>query len=293
MRESLVLSALLLALPCRAEQSGLFDGSSDKKVELPSFAFTPSAAPKDADKHPAMTKQTGSDLFYFSPEEAEQAKKRFGVKAMRDPSGELPFDDDVPKDIQAQLLGDLAFIKTVSGSGASPLHKQIFGAVNGAAYERFFKSRVTAVGMSGCGDGNAVACVMPFWDPSKMWLTQNYIRFSHPQISRLMVVFHEARHTESGRGNWSHARCPSPFVGEDGREMRSIWTGAALAGEAACDKTPFGSYGSSAIMLKNISNHCDTCNGKVRQDAALYAEDQLGRVTDATAHKQMVEDFRL
>ncbi|MBI2362337.1 MAG: hypothetical protein HYV15_03005 [Elusimicrobia bacterium] len=271
-----------------------------------------------------MTKQTGSDLFYFSPEEAEQAQKRFGVKAMRDPAGELPFDDDVPKDIQAQLLGDLAFIRTVSGSKASPLHKQIFGAVDGATYERFFKSRVTAVGMSGCGDGNAVACVMPFWDPSKMWLTQNtavgmsgcgdgnavacvmpfwdpskmwltqnYIRFSHPQISRLMVVFHEARHTESGRGNWSHASCPSPFVGSDGREVRSIWTGAALAGEAACDKTPLGSYGSSAIMLKNISNHCETCNGKVRQDASLYAEDQLGRVTDATAHRQMVEDFKL
>lgn len=282
--------SLLLSIPCRAEKSDLFDGSGDKKLELPSFRFTPSPAP---DPHPAQTKQSGSDLFYFSPEEAEGAKKRFGVKALRDPAGELPFDDDVPKEVQAQLLGDLSFIRGVQGSGASPLHKQIFGAVSGSLYEGFFKSRVTAVGMSRCGDGNAVACVMPFWDPSKIWLTENYIRFSHPQISRLMVVFHEARHTESSRGNWSHASCPSPFVGPDGREMRSIWTGAALAGEAACDKTPFGAYGSSAIMLKNISNHCTSCTEKVRMDAGLYAEDQLGRVSDAAAHRQMVEDFRL
>lgn len=293
MRTSLLLASLFLAASARAQQTDLFDGSTDKKVELPEFKFTPSAAPKGEDAHPAKTKQTGSDLFYFSPEEAAEAQKKFGVAAMRDPSGELPFDNDVPKDIQAQLLGDLSFIKTVKGTGASPLHQKIFGAVDGSVYEAFFKSRVSGVGMSGCGDGNAVACVQPFWDASKMWLTQNYIKFSHPQISRLMVVFHEARHTESGKGNWSHARCPTPFNREDGREMRSIWTGAALAGEAACDKTPLGSYGSSAIMLKNIANHCESCNGKVRQDASLYAEDQLGRVTDATAHKQMVEDFKL
>ncbi|TBR20218.1 hypothetical protein EPO15_13425 [bacterium] len=293
MRNSLLLLAVLLAAPARAEQSELFDGTSGKKLEFPAVTFTPSPAPKDVDPRPAQTKQSGSDLFYFSPEEAAAAKKKFGVAAFRDPAGELPFDKDVPKEIQAQMLGDLAFIKTVSGSGASPLHRQIFGAVDGSVYEQFFKSRVSGVGMSRCGDGNAVACVMPFWNPTKMWLTQNYIRFSHPQVSRLMVVFHEARHTESGHGNWGHASCPTPFLGPDGKEMRSIWTGAELAGEAACDKTPLGSYGSSAIMLKNIANHCETCNGKVRQDASLYADDQLGRVTDAKAHQQMVEDFKL
>lgn len=293
MRARLLLLSLVLAAPARADQAGLFDGSGREKVELPDFTFTRAPAPADADPRPAQTRQSGSDLFYFSPEEAAEAKKRFGVRALRDPAAELPFDDDVPKDVQKQLLGDLAFIRSVSGSGASPLHKQIFGAVDGAVYEAFFKSRVSAVGMSRCGDGNAVACVMPFWDASKMWLTQNYIKFSHPQISRLMVVFHEARHTESGRGNWSHASCPSPFTGPDGREVRSIWTGAALAGEAACDRTPFGSYGSSAILLKNISNHCDSCTGKVRMDAGLYADDQLGRITDAASRRQMAEDFKL
>jgi len=287
------LLALSLALPAAAAQPELFDGVSGEKVELPEFKFTPSAAPRPEDPRPAQTKQSGSDLFYFSPEEAAEARKRFGVKALRDPAAELPFDDDVPKDIQKQLLGDLAFIRSVSGTGASPLHQEIFGPVDGAVYERFFKSRVSGVGMSRCGDGNAVACVMPFWDASKMWLTQNYIKFSHPQVSRLMVVFHEARHTESGRGNWSHASCPSPFTRPDGQEVRSIWTGASLAGEAACDKTPYGSYGSSAVMLKNIQNHCTSCTDKVRMDAGLYADDQVQRVTDAAARRRMAEDFRL
>ena len=262
-------------------------------LPISSFKFTPSPAPKDVDPHPAQSKQTGSDLFYFSPEEAKEAAKKFTIKAPRDTTKDVPFDEDVPNDIQAQMLADLAFIKTIAGSGASPMHQKIFGAVNGAVYERFFKTRVTGVGMSRCGDGNAVACVMPFWDPSKMWLTQNYIRFSHPQVSRMMVVFHEARHTESSQGNWAHASCPSPFLGPDGKEMRSIWTGAALAGEAACDSTPYGSYGSSAIMLKNIANHCSNCTDKVKMDASLYADDQLGRITDMTAHRQMEADFKL
>lgn len=293
MRTSLLLVCLLLSSSGRAEPADLFDGASAEKIEFPAFIFAPSPAPRDADRRPAQTKQTGSDLFYFSPEEAAEARKRFGVRALSAPAGELPFDEDVPEDVQKQLLGDLSFIKGVSGTGASPLHQEIFGAVSGAVYEQYFKSRVSAVGMSRCGDGGAVACVMPFWDPSKMWLTQNYIEFSHPQISRLMVVFHEARHTESNRGNWSHASCPSPFTGPDGREVRSIWTGGPLAGEAACDKTPYGAYASSAVMLKNIANHCTSCTDKVRMDASLYADDQLSRVTDAGARRRMAEDFKL
>ncbi|TPW18910.1 MAG: hypothetical protein FD126_3216, partial [Elusimicrobia bacterium] len=65
MRTALLL--LSLALPAAAGPGDLFDGSGAEKVEFPTYIFTPSAAPKDADAHPAQTKQTGSDLFYFSP----------------------------------------------------------------------------------------------------------------------------------------------------------------------------------------------------------------------------------
>lgn len=83
-----------------------------------------------------------------------------------------------------------------------------------------------------------------------MFLTNNFIKFSHPQIARMMVVFHESRHSEVKNRNWPHDDCPSPYVDENGKDIVSIWTGAQVAGMPACDSTPFGSYGSSTIMLK-------------------------------------------
>lgn len=202
------------------------------------------------------------------------------------------FDSDVPQNIQDQMTSDLTFMTTVQGSSTTPLHKEIFGTMEGSKYKEWFEGRVKAVGMNGCGNGNAVACVIPFADPSKMWLTQNYIKFSHPAIARLMVVFHEARHTETQNGFWGHATCPRPFLDENGKDKVSIWTGAALAGQPACDSTPMGSYGSSTILLKNISKFCTNCNEKVKADAGIYADDQLGRITNADAKARMKADFQ-
>jgi hypothetical protein len=201
------------------------------------------------------------------------------------------FDDDVPPAVKNQIINDMAFMKTIQGDTATPFHKQIFGTVDGPTYVNWFEKRVTAVGMNDCGGGKAVACVIPFFDPSKIWLTQNYVRFDHPQIAKMMVVFHEARHTESENDNWGHATCPTPFIGDDGKEVKSIWTGATLAGEPACDVTPFGSYGSSTILLKNVSKLCKNCTDKVKMDAGIYADDQLKRITDADAKQQMIRDF--
>ncbi|MCX5789368.1 MAG: hypothetical protein NTX64_12795 [Elusimicrobia bacterium] len=235
------------------------------------------------------TKQSGADLFYFSPQEAAQAKKTFGI--MSKTAKGFTFDSDVPADIKKQMLADLDFMKTIQGGSATALHKKIFGAVDGSGYYGWFDSRVTAIGLDDCGSANAVACVMPFSDPSKMWLTNNFIKFSHPQVARMMVVYHEARHTESQHGNWSHATCPTPFRDDQGKDMKSIWTGAKLAGEPACDVTPLGSYGSSTILLKNVQKYCSNCTDKVKMDAGLYADDQLGRVIDKDAKRQMQQDF--
>ncbi|MBI3297375.1 MAG: hypothetical protein HYZ75_04370 [Elusimicrobia bacterium] len=295
-RTSIAFLALaLFAVPARADQAldlgpRLFDGSAGAVASLPKFNFTPSRPPAQAE--PKRSKQSGSDLFYFSPEEAAEGMKLFGSKPPAPAAGDFTFDDDVPADIQTQMRSDLAFVGGVSGDGATPLHQEIFGELSGAVYSAFFKSRVTAVGMSNCGSSNAVACVKPFFDPSKMWLTQNYIRFSHPQIARMMVVYHEARHTETSNSNWYHASCPSPFRDAEGNEIRSIWTGSSLAGEPACDSTPRGSYGSSTIMLKNIQLKCTSCTAKVRMDAGLYADDQFGRIIGEDARRQMIEDFK-
>lgn len=202
----------------------------------------------------------------------------------------VEFDSNVPANIQEQMKQDLSFMNTVQGSGQTALHQQIFGKVDGASYMAFFEDRIKSVGKNACGGGNAVACVYPFLG-KKMFITDNYIKFEHPQIARLMVVYHEARHTESQNGNWGHATCPTPFLGEDGKEIKSIWTGATLAGEAACDVTPLGSYGSSTIMIKNISKFCSNCNEKVKMDSEVYAADQMKRVIDAKAKADMKKDF--
>lgn len=203
----------------------------------------------------------------------------------------LKYDRNVPADIQTQMNADLDFMAQITGSGQTPYHSQIFGAVDGTSYRTFFDTRITSVGMSSCGGGNAVACVQPFFNPNKMWLTNNFIKFSHPQIARLMIVYHEARHSETRNGNWMHSNCPRPFLDENGKDMVSIWTGAPLAGEAACDSTHQGSYGSSTILLKNISKFCANCADKVKMDADIYATDQLGRIDRADVKRSMLADF--
>lgn len=203
----------------------------------------------------------------------------------------LDFDSDVPTDIANQMKEDLKVMYQLQGNGQTPYHQQIFGPVAGASYQKFFESHILSVGLDDCGNPSAVACVQPFFAPNKMWLTQNFIKFSHPQIARLMVVYHEARHTEGNHGNWGHDTCPRPFLDEQGHDMKSIWTGASLAGQPACDSTAFGSYGSSTILLKNVAKYCTNCGDKVKMDADLYATDQLGRIDRADVKKAMLADF--
>lgn len=200
------------------------------------------------------------------------------------------FDANVPAAIKTQTIDDLEMVKSITATQASDLHKQIFGAVDGPNYHAFFEQRVISIGMDSCGGGNAVACVYPARG-KRMFLTRNYVNFTHPQIARLMILFHEARHTERENGNWMHATCPTPFVDADGKEIRSIWTGAVLAGEAACDVTPRGSYGSSMILLKNVSKFCESCTEKVKMDAGIYADDQFKRVINERAKQDIVNDL--
>ncbi len=203
----------------------------------------------------------------------------------------LEFDSDVPANIKDQMVSDLAFMNQLEGQGQTPYHQQIFGSVSGANYKKFFESRITSVGMDACGGGAAVACVQPFYDNNKMWLTNNFVQFSHPQIARLMVVYHESRHSEADHGYWGHDTCPTPFLDEKGQDMKSIWTGAKLQGQPACDSTAFGSYGSSTILLKNVAKFCTNCGDKVKMDADIYATDQLGRIDKPSVKQAMLADF--
>ncbi|MBC7398250.1 MAG: hypothetical protein H7333_12480 [Bdellovibrionales bacterium] len=203
----------------------------------------------------------------------------------------LEFDSNVEAPLKQQMLDDLNFIASVKGSATTALHQQIFGKVEGDAYAKWFTARIFSIGKNSCGSANAVACVIPFQDPNKMWVTKNYTQFDHPQVARVSVIYHEARHSESEHGNWSHGKCPTPFLNAQGQNMTSIWTGALLQGQPACDITPFGSYGSQTILLKNLAMNCANCNAKVKADAELFASDQLGRVVNPAAKAQMLKDF--
>lgn len=201
----------------------------------------------------------------------------------------LRFDADVEPALKKQVLDDLAFVATLKGNGqATRAHQEIFGKMDGKAYAAWFADRVQEVGKSLCGDDKAVACVLSAWD-NKMWFSPNYTKFDHPQIARLMVIFHEARHTEADEGNWPHAKCPKPFLDGNGKDLRSIWTGALLEGEAACDSTVYGSYGSATVFLQNIAATCANCSEKVKMDADLYGADQLNRLVDP-ADRQRLRD---
>lgn len=202
----------------------------------------------------------------------------------------LSFDRGVTADLRNQITSDLNFIGTLQGNSGSKLHTEIFGAVEGGSYSTWFSSRIQKVGVSKCGNQLAVACVTPLRGSDKMFVTENYTKFSHPQIARLMILFHEARHTEKENGFWGHAVCPKPYRYSNGTDIRSIWTGSLLEGEPACDVTPYGSYGSSTILLKNISNQCTNCNEKVKMDAGLYAADQVNRMMDINAKNEVWND---
>ncbi len=201
----------------------------------------------------------------------------------------LKYDANVAPVVKQQMEDDIVFIKSINGPKTTALYAQIFGKMEGTTLTNWLLSRVKSVGYEVRNDG-AVAYVMMLM-PWKMWLTQNFVQFSHPAIARLMIVYHEARHTEVKSGGNPHATCPTPFKDEKGADMKSIWTGRLLQGEAACDSTPFGSYGSSTILLKNVAMNCDSCSEKVKMDADIYAADQIGRVTNSQAKEQMKQDF--
>ncbi len=190
----------------------------------------------------------------------------------------LRYMDEVPERTRIQLESDLERFFSMKSSNPSPLYRQIFGAMNPPTSRRWFFSRVHDVGQNLCTNDNAVACVLSAWD-NFIFLSPNYTRFNHPSVARIMVLFHEARHTEWMNGFWPHAKCPTKFKDENGHPVKSIWTGATLAGEPACDLEEFGSYGSATILLLNIAYRCENCSAEDRREAEIYGLDQLRRIT--------------
>lgn len=207
------------------------------------------------------------------------------------PRDAFAYDPSVPPELRRQLNADLAFVRGLRYGAATPLHRQVFGRVHGDDYMRYLQDRVRSVGAASCGALAAVACVKPFDDRSKMWIGPGYSSLGLPQIYRLLVVMHEARHTEVAHWFWGHVRCPDPFKDENGQDIKGIFSGQPLAGQPGCDREPLGAYGVGLLFVKNVEKHCTGCTGKLRMDAAFYADDTLKRVYEPAAKTKLRDDL--
>lgn len=206
------------------------------------------------------------------------------------------FEKSVPQRVARAIVSDLEFVEGIqSATAATSMHQRVFGNVSGADYLEWFNARVDGIGYALAVGEDRGATAYNDSDGG----TRNHIVVTNwfakpdlPQIARVAILFHEARHSEKSYDYWPHRKCPKPYIGEDGREVKSTMTGLPLAGEYACDSTPYGAYGVSVIMLKNIARACRTCNEKVLNDAAFYAIDQLKRMTRKTDRQRIIKDAR-
>ena len=211
----------------------------------------------------------------------------------------VAFDANFPDVLKRQAFGDLDFAAGLRGDKVSSLHQKFFGPMQGSSYRRYFTDRISsfgaasatgAAGAPSCGLSTALACVMPEVDHTKMWITPNYSSLNLPQIFRVAVIFHEARHTEAANKFWTHIKCPTPFLDANGRDIKGI-AGLPIAGLPACDDTPEGAYAVELVLLKNVADSCANCTGKVRMDAKFYVGNTMERIVGEPAVKTLRDDL--
>lgn len=202
------------------------------------------------------------------------------------------FEAEVPEDVKRQAEADLAMVASIKASKASPLHQATFGAVDGKVYTDWFNARVEAFGYDPDDKSGAIAYNDSAWHPNHMMVTDYFVKGDLPQAARVIVLFHEARHSEQKHGYWYHATCPVPFIGDDGKEVKSIFSGLPVAGKAGCDRNGQGAYGTGSLMLLNIARYCENCSEKIKMDADLYGSDNVKRILSRAERQKLTEDTR-
>jgi len=195
----------------------------------------------------------------------------------------------LPGPLRRQADSDLAFARTLRGPDASPLHRKLFGdsPLDGGLYEAFFKARVThlrgAGVLTGCAD--AIACHGAM---KTVRLTERYADPRLPQIVRLSLLLHEARHSDDG--SYDHFTCSSKLQGPDGRPLRSPYLDVEVGGLRACDEDPLGAYGVQIVMLRNVQRFCETCEPEVKAEARRYADFLMNLVVSEEARRELASD---
>jgi len=216
-----------------------------------------------------------------------------GLIHLTSPAWGLSFEPSVPPSLARLINADLDFVGRMQGSSASPMHLRIFGEVSGRSYLAWLNERVDKIGYEPASTHDRGATA---YNDSKggrrnhIVVTDWFARRDLPQIARVTILFHEGRHSEQPHSYWPHRKCPKPYLDRNGREIKSTYTGLPLAGEFACDSTPYGAYGVSVVMMMNIARGCRNCNEKILSDAALYAADQLKRMTKRSDRQKIFAD---
>jgi hypothetical protein len=203
----------------------------------------------------------------------------------------ITFGREVPDEVKTKVVNDLAFVGTIQGSQQSPMNKEIYGKVEGQTYLDWFAHRISTFGYDSRDTSGGIAyndSIMGH--QNNMMVTNYYVKGDLPQVARIMVVFHEARHSERAARYWMHVRCPSPFKDDSGKDVTSIYSGLPLAGQPACDRTSEGAYGASTVMIENIARFCANCTDKIKMDAELYGDDQAHRITAQAEFQKLITD---
>ena len=193
----------------------------------------------------------------------------------------MDFDSMITPSVKKLILSDLDFVEKIQTTSETPFHHTVFGGYGGAVYSRWFGQRINKFGGVYEGGRNSLASFMSGY-PAELFVTLDYFSDENiPQMGRISIYFHEARHAEGGyTPNHPHVMCPKNFKDKNGNEIVGRFTKIKIAGRAGCDSDPMGSYGISLIMMRNIAMYCQNCNQMEKAQAQLYAEDYFQRIAN-------------
>jgi len=176
-----------------------------------------------------------------------------------------------PQNVQELFNLDHHFLTSLQGSQGSDLHQLLFhGPVNGVVYTKYLDQRITQAQIGDCNSAQAFAC----WrsdSPHTMIYPQASLASNPPQMMRIMVLAHEAKHAEPDQDHFAHVNCSAAV-------LYNLGVLVPIVGTHNCDNDLKGAYGTSLVLLKNIENFCANCTDKIKQDADLYSGASLASI---------------
>jgi hypothetical protein len=183
--------------------------------------------------------------------------------------------------LRERMDDDFRFADRVHGRSATPLHRRIFGdsPIDGSLYRKFFESRVSKVVGENTIYGSCRGFTACHGGAHVVQLSDRYGDPAIPQVARLSLLVHEARHSDG----FSHVTCPAS-VGP------SHYLQLPLAGREACDVTALGGYGVQYVLLKNIERYCESCTSEDRIEAGRFADSLLQQILSPEERELLLRD---